>query len=130
MVLTTHSMDEAEVLCDRIGIVDHGKLIALGSPRELVSSLGAGHVIDVEADGIGLAFVDPELAALPGVVDHQRADARLTLTVRQPHVTVPALLRSLEVHGLVLRGLSTRHRSLEDVFVHLTGRHLRDGEAE
>jgi ABC-2 type transport system ATP-binding protein len=129
VVITTHYMDEAEVLCDRIGIVDHGRSIALGTPRELVSSLGAAHVVDVEAEGIERALDDAELSALPGVVEHQRAASRLTLTVRQPHVSVPALLRLMEARALPLRGLSTRHTSLEDVFVHLTGRHLRDGES-
>ncbi|MBI5852391.1 MAG: ABC transporter ATP-binding protein [Planctomycetes bacterium] len=130
VVLTTHYMDEAEALCDRVGIVDHGKLIALGSPRELVSSLGAAHVVEVDADGIDAAFDTAALEALPGVVEHACTTERLTLTVRQPHVAVPAVLRAVEAKSLRLRGLSTRHLALEDVFVHLTGRHLRDGEAE
>ena len=130
VVLTTHYMDEAAVLCDRVGIVDHGKLIALGTPRELVSSLGAGHVVEVDALGIGSAFAAGEVDALPGVVEHQSTADRLTLTVGQPHLAVPAILDSLKQHGLELLGLATRHTSLEDVFVHLTGRYLRDGEGE
>ncbi len=130
VVLTTHYMDEAESLCDRIGIVDHGKLIALGTPRELVLSLGANHVVEVEAEGLNAHAGDGAVDSLPGVVEHQCAGDRLTLTVKQPHVVVPAVLRFVERCGLELRGLATRHTSLEDVFVHLTGRNLRDVEGE
>ncbi len=123
VMLTTHYMEEAERLCDRVAIVDHGQVIALGSPRELIARLGAEHVVEFSTDG----EVDgTALAALPGVkAMHAEGEARL-LTVTEPHVTIPALLALLKDLGRELTRLTTRHASLEDVFVSLTGRHLRD----
>jgi ABC-2 type transport system ATP-binding protein len=125
IVLTTHYMDEAERLCDRVAVVDHGQVIALGSPAELIASMGAGHVIEF-ACAPGVALESAALAALPAVRD-VLADANgMALTVSEPHVALPALLALLQTRGLDLLRLTTRHVSLEDVFVHLTGRHLRD----
>jgi len=110
VLLTTHYMEEAERLCDRVAIMDHGKIIALGTPRELIASLGAEHVVEFAlADGAGRAPPVDELAALPGV-----------------HRAVPALLALLERRGAELSMLATHHATLEDVFVSLTGRQLRD----
>jgi ABC-2 type transport system ATP-binding protein len=127
VLLTTHYMDEAEHLCDRVAIVDRGKVIALGSPAELITRLGGNHVVEFDlAHG---AKVSPEkLARLPGVTE-VRADANgVALTVTGAHVTIPALLQILQSGRLELTRLTTRQVSLEDVFVHLTGRHLRDDE--
>ncbi len=126
VLLTTHYMDEAEVLCDRIGIVDHGKAIALGTPRELIAGLGAAHVVELEADGLDLAA----LRGVPGVAEVEDSAGRVIATVERPHETVPALLAAVARAGVELRGLSTRHTSLEDVFVHLTGRTLREDQRE
>ena len=123
VMLTTHYMEEAERLCDRVAIVDHGQVIALGSPRELIARLGAEHVVEFSADG---EVDSAALAALPGVqATHAEGEARL-LTVTEPHVTIPSLLALLKDGGRELTRLTTRHASLEDVFVSLTGRHLRD----
>src|SRR5262249_46832048 len=121
ILLTTHYMDEAERLCDRIAVVDHGKVIALGTPAELIARLGGDHVVEVAfGDGVGEA----ELAALPGVVGVRREGDAWCLAVTAPHVTIPALLERLRGAGRELARLTTRHASLEDVFVTLTGRHL------
>jgi ABC-2 type transport system ATP-binding protein len=128
VVLTTHYMDEAAVLCDRIGIVDHGRRIALGTPRELVAGLGAGHVVEVTADGIESWFDARARHAIPTLSEHHFEGDKLSLTVGELHHAVPAILRTIESRGVALRELATRNITLEDVFVHLTGRHLRDGE--
>jgi ABC-2 type transport system ATP-binding protein len=127
VVLTTHYMDEAEKLCDRICVVDHGKAIARGTPRELIRSLGGDHVVEIaveEVDGPGLAIGD--LAGLPSVRSVHAEAGHLVLTVSEPHVAIPPLLARIAERGRVLASLTTRHASLEDVFVSLTGRHLRD----
>ena len=128
VVLTTHAMDEAQQLCDRVAVVDRGKVIALGSPAELIRSLGAEHFVEVEAASFA-AVTAADLAALPDVVAHERAPTRLVLTVRSVHTALPAMLALAEARAVGIVGLATRHATLEDVFVHLTGRHLREGSA-
>ena len=125
IVLTTHYMDEAERLCDRVAIVDHGKVIALDTPRRLIASLGAEHVVSFKLDE-GQAAEDTALAALDGVTAIRREQDRTELTSMELRRTVPALLGHLERNGLRLRELGTHSATLEDVFVSLTGRHLRD----
>jgi len=124
-VLTTHYMDEAERLCDRVAIVDHGKMIALGTPRELIASLGAGHVIEFALDGAG-TIDESTLASLAGVTSARAAGGTWALQVRAAHQTIPLLLDTLASRGLPLTELRTHSPTLEDVFVTLTGRSLRD----
>jgi len=127
VLLTTHYMDEAEKLCDRVAIVDHGRIIAEGSPMHLMTSLGGEHVVEiaVREDGQG-ALPAAAMEGLPGVRAAHAEAGRIVLTVAEPHVAVPAILEKVRAGGWELSGLSTRHASLEDVFVSLTGRHLRD----
>jgi ABC-2 type transport system ATP-binding protein len=135
VVITTHYMEEAERLCDRVAIVDHGTVIALGRPRDLVATLGAQHVIEFSlGDELppGLAAAQPpvgeaDLLALDGALSIRRRDDSYLLESAQAHRTVPALLALLGVRGLPLAQLRTHSATLEDVFVHLTGRTLRDG---
>jgi ABC-2 type transport system ATP-binding protein len=127
IVLTTHYMDEAERLCDRVAIVDHGKVIALGTPRELIAGLGAEHVVEFTAPGATDGMLDVRaLEALDGVQSARTHDGRWTLEVMELARTVPALLGELSRRGLVLGELATHSATLEDVFVSLTGRQLRD----
>ncbi len=127
VVLTTHYMDEAEVLCDRLVIIDRGRVIARGTPAEIIGSLGAEQVIELEAD----PTPEPErLRTLPGVVAAQRHADRVTLRVRELHLSLPAVLREVETGGAALRHLSTRRPTLDDVFIGLTGRSLRESEGE
>ncbi len=126
IVLTTHYMDEAERLCDRVAVVDHGKVIALGSPRDLIASLGARHVVEF---ALGEGAVPPEdaaLLAIPGVREVRANGGRTSLTVEELHTALPAVLDELERRGVELTELVTHHATLEDLFLHLTGRHLRD----
>jgi ABC-2 type transport system ATP-binding protein len=139
VLISTHYMDEAERLCDRVAIVDRGQVIALDSPAALIASLGGEHVIEftVEAEpsdapAAGAAPIEATngwLAELPGVSSARPEDGRLCLSVAEPHVTLPALLARLETRRMRLTSLTTRHASLEDVFVKLAGRHLSDEEA-
>ncbi len=126
VLLTTHYMDEAERLCDRVAIVDHGRVIALGTPKELIASLQAAHVIEFALERDGDGFDVEALGDIGGVGDLRREGDGFVLTVAEPHVALPALLRGIESGGRALARLTTRHASLEDVFVGLTGRHLSD----
>ena len=127
VLLTTHYMDEAERLCDRLAIVDHGQIIAEGTPSELIERLGGHHVVEFEASGDSSngAALDA-WRVLPGVESVRHDNGLVSLTVREPHLTIPALLDAVEKHGSQLLHLTTRQASLEDVFVNLTGRHLRE----
>jgi ABC-2 type transport system ATP-binding protein len=131
VLLTTHYMDEAERLCDRVAIVDKGLLIALGSPRELIASLGGEHVIEftLEGNGQGGTLKPEALADLPAVSEAREENSHISLSVTEPHVVLPALLDRLDRLHCRLTSLTTRHASLEDVFVKLAGRHLDDAEA-
>ena len=125
IVLTTHYRDEAERLADRVAIVDHGQVIALGTPRELIATRGADHVVEFATrvdDGLDAAT----LGTLAGVKGARRVTDRWVLDVSALHAAVPALLRELGRRDLELAELSTHSATLEDVFVALTGRQLRD----
>jgi ABC-2 type transport system ATP-binding protein len=131
IVLTTHYMEEAERLADRVAIVDHGRVIAQGTPRALIESLGAEHVVEFAVSGRsgrhdGSALDEAVLAAVSGVRAARRVDHGFSLQVTHLHETVPALLTELERRALVLAELRTHTATLDDVFVALTGRQLRD----
>ena len=126
IVLTTHYMDEAERLCDRVAVVDHGKVIALGTPKELIASIGAEHVIEFALEEGVAAPEGAVLLGLPGEREVRANAGRTTLTVEELHSSLPAVLDELERRGLEMTELLTHHATLEDLFLHLTGRHLRD----
>jgi len=125
VLLTTHYMDEAERLCDRLAIVDHGQIIAEGTPADLIERLGGHHVVEFSVESDGDGGVGP-WRGLPSVEAVRHEDGLFSLTVREPHLTIPALLEAVRKQGTQLLRLSTRQASLEDVFVNLTGRHLRE----
>jgi ABC-2 type transport system ATP-binding protein len=129
-LITTHYMDEAERLCDRVAVVDRGTVIALGSPAELIARIGGEHVVEFAVlNGQGAEPPAPEVFAdLPSVRDCRLESGGFVLTVSAPHTCIPALVHRLGAHGLELSRLSTRHVSLEDVFVSLTGRRLSEAE--
>jgi ABC-2 type transport system ATP-binding protein len=130
VLLTTHYMDEAERLCDRLAVVDHGQIIAEGSPADLIERLGGHHVVEFSvsghSDGVVSASVNEVWAGLPSVESVREDDGLIALNVKQPHLTIPALLDAIARQGTHLQHLTTRQASLEDVFVRLTGRHLRE----
>ncbi len=124
ILLTTHYMDEAERLCDRVAVVDRGKVIALGTPAELIASLHAANVIEFSSEP---ELDEASLRALPGVTEPHRRGPSWWLPVGTLAETVPALLALVDRSGARLVNLSTHRSTLEDVFVSLTGRALREG---
>ena len=128
VLLTTHYMEEAEQLCDRVAIIDHGKIIALGSPRELIARLGGEHVIEftLTPNATTLNQQENGWTQVNHVTGSVYEDGCHRLTVTQPHLVIPQILIHVEQAGAQLASLTTRHARLEDVFVQLTGRHLDD----
>lgn len=124
VLLTTHYMDEAETLCDRVAIVDRGRVIAEGTPQELIRSLGAEHVLEFEVGGVVLAV--ETLKGLSGVQSARQVGEGYTVTTSSTHEAMPALLAVIADAGASLTRLSTHSATLEDVFMSLTGRHLRE----
>ncbi len=126
VMLTTHYMDEAERLCDRVAIVDHGRVIALGTPNKLIAQLGGENIINFALENAAPPLSEAELSQLPAVNSARTGGEGFSLAVEQPHVALPALLAFLQSRGLGLAHLTTRHATLEDVFVSLTGRRLEE----
>ncbi|MCP3904797.1 MAG: ABC transporter ATP-binding protein [Planctomycetes bacterium] len=127
VVLTTHYMEEAERLADDLIIVDHGRVIARGSPSAIIASLGAESVVRFAVAEPGASEISEEtLAALPGVRSVRYEGAAVVLSVVHTQATISALFALIEERGLVLEDLHTHRPTLEDVFVSLTGKHLRD----
>lgn len=129
IILTTHYMEEAERLCDRVAIMDHGRIIALGTPQQLIASVGGDHIVEFAvtlADATRGELDAEPLKQIPGVQSH-RVDAGVhQLSVRDLHTTVPRIFSALSGMGLHMSEFRTHSASLEDVFVGLTGRNLRD----
>ncbi len=123
ILLTTHYMDEAERLCDRIAIVDHGKVIALGTPSELIAMLQGSNVVEIDTEP---RLDESTLQAIPGVQNVHSRDPHWALTVDTLASTVPGILGEIERREAKLLHLSTHRATLEDVFVALTGRELRE----
>jgi ABC-2 type transport system ATP-binding protein len=126
IVLTTHYMDEAERLCDRVAIMDHGSIIALGTPRELIDSTGVEHIVEFSAGARTTSLDTASLSRLEGVRDIRTDAGSIQVHVNELHRAVPSLLAELARQGANLTELRTHSATLEDVFVGLTGRHLRE----
>ena len=123
ILLTTHYMEEAEVLCDRLAIMDHGKILEMGTVNELVGQHFTERTIHF-TDIPGLA--DDRLAALAAVSSMKRDDGEVLLYTRDVPATIGALLEATDAIGAEAENLSVRRATLEDVFLDLTGRALRD----
>jgi ABC-2 type transport system ATP-binding protein len=123
ILLTTHYMEEATRLCDRVAIMDHGKVIALGTPADLIASLGADQIIEFSVTN---ELADEALTSLPAVNHLHKRGEVYALTVREIGVALPALLAEIKRQQSELVTLTTHQATLEDVFVSLTGRMLRD----
>jgi ABC-2 type transport system ATP-binding protein len=123
ILLTTHFMDEAERLADRVAVLDAGAIIAEGTPESLIRALGGAHVIDFASAPLP---PDDALERIPGVTRVRHHDGRVLLTVDEPHRSLPPLLAAIAAAGAELRALTTHRATLDDVFLALTGRELRD----
>ena len=130
VLVTTHYMDEAERLCDRVAVVDQGKVIALGTPAELIARLGGQHIVDFSLNEGNEPLSEEELLTLPSVQTARREDRGFSLSVAEPHIALPGLMNHLQRTGREFATLTTRHATLEDVFVSLTGRHLESGNGQ
>ncbi len=129
IILTTHYMEEAERLCDRVAIMDHGRVLALGTPQQLIASIGGEHIVEFAIVGSGnenIQLDTAQLTAIPGVQSHRSAAGLHQLSVRELHTAVPRIFAELDRQGLHLSEFRTHSATLEDVFVGLTGRNLRD----
>jgi ABC-2 type transport system ATP-binding protein len=124
VLLTTHYMEEATRLCDRVAIMDHGKIIALGTPAELIESLGADQIIEFR---VTKEIADDVLTRLPAVSHLHKRGEDYSLTVAEMGIALPALLEEIKKQQSELVSLTTHQATLEDVFVSLTGRMLREG---
>ncbi len=123
ILLTTHYMEEAERLCDRIAIVDHGKRIALGTPKELIATLEAPHIIELATTP---ALDESAFASIDGFHGATRRGDAWQLRVDSLAVAVPQLLHAVDARDAKLDTLTTHAATLEDLFVAMTGRELRD----
>ena len=126
IVLTTHYMEEAERLCDRVAIVDHGKVIGLGSPAQLVASIGIDHLVEFTAGDHASTLDVAALQRLDGVRTARATNGSVTIQAIELHRVLPALLEELRQQSIPISELRTHSATLEDVFMSLTGRHLRD----
>ncbi|MCH7726280.1 MAG: ABC transporter ATP-binding protein [Planctomycetes bacterium] len=129
VLLTTHIMEEADD-CDRVAILDNGKVIALGTPHELIMGLGAEHIVEFSLEKNCEVSAEMDWTDLPAVTGASIEVGRHLLSVSQPHVVIPALINRIEQRGWKLASLTTRHASLDDVFVSLTGRHVEESEED
>ncbi len=126
--MTTHYMEEADALCDRIGIIDRGKIIAIGTPRELKNLL-KGDIIMIEVEnGVDIDYQDI-IENVSNVKEVKYVDGRLAVTTERGEYTIPELLNHLHSKNVKVRGVELVKPSLEQVFLYLTGRRIRDEEA-
>jgi ABC-2 type transport system ATP-binding protein len=125
IILTTHYMDEAERLCDRVAVMDYGRIIALGAPSELIVSIGGEQIVEF-AIGASAPLDAAMLTRIQGVKSHRVHAGLHQLFVSELHTAVPRIFESLAAQGLELSEFRTHSATLEDVFVSLTGRNLRD----
>lgn len=129
ILYTTHYLEEAEALCDRVGIMDEGKMIAEGTRDELTESIGATGVIAVKADGIDDSLVD-WLTSLPEVSGAARTEDGLALNVVRGASLLPTVVEKLTGGGVNIQSIDVTVPNLESVFLHLTGKRLADVREE
>jgi ABC-2 type transport system ATP-binding protein len=122
IVHTTHYIEEAELLCDRVAIMDHGKIIAMGTPKELKHATEGDNLIEIEISGGNI----PDLKALPFVRRVWWKDDRLSVRVTDADIAAIQILDALRSGGVQVKSLHVTESSLEDVFIRLTGRGLRE----
>ncbi len=122
IVLTTHYMEEAEYLCDRVGIIDRGKIIVLDSPRKLVDLIGSD-LVTLELNTLNAAAI---FETLDFVTDVQAHNGFVTLKMERADLRIPTIMEHARESGLEIKSVNMRKPSLEDVFLHFTGRRIRE----
>jgi ABC-2 type transport system ATP-binding protein len=128
--LTTHYLDEADALCDRVAIMDHGRIVALGTPQELKREVaGEAVVMVLKEENEGVRRAQERLRSEPYVHELTSDGAELRLYVEDGGEALPQLLRLLDSEGIGLRSMSLSEPTLDDVFLRYTGRSLRDAGA-
>jgi ABC-2 type transport system ATP-binding protein len=125
IVLTTHYMDEADELCDRLAIIDHGRIIAQGSPQELKSSIPGGYLIRLKFDRVPEELA-ADLQQLPGVTEVRPADSGLDVYAGCGGTLIGPIVSAAQARDVELRDVHIAEPSLETLFLHHTGRSLRD----
>jgi ABC-2 type transport system ATP-binding protein len=126
ILLTTHYMEEADQLCDRLAIIDHGRLLALDTPARLKRSVGADTIVTVTADGDLDALATLLSARIAAVSRADRVDGTVRLHVTGAHGVLPAVVNTAEEGGFTVSDLSMAEPTLEAVFINLTGKDLRE----
>jgi ABC-2 type transport system ATP-binding protein len=125
ILLTTHYMEEADQLCERLAIMDHGKILALDTPGGLKASVGADTIVTVHAEG-DLAVLASVLQQIDGVISATNVDGSIVVHVKGASSILPPIVTSAERNGFVVQDLSVAEPTLETVFIKLTGKELRD----
>ena len=126
ILLTTHYMEEADELCNRLAIVDHGKMLALGTPRELKDSMGIDTSVLVTVAGDPQPVADMLLAEVGGATEVHLVEGKINLGVKGATGVLPEVVTLAEKHGFVVTDLSATEPTLETVFIKLTGKDLRE----
>ena len=124
ILYSTHYMEEAERLCDRITIMDEGRIVAAGTLSELLQIVGMGEIVDLT--GLGEELVDGQLASIPGITKIERGERSTRIFVENAARALPAIAAIVARGGERLRGVQIYPVDLERVFMHLTGKQLRD----
>jgi ABC-2 type transport system ATP-binding protein len=127
IILTTHYMEEADFLCDRIAIIDRGKIVAMGTPAKLKDVLG-GDVICIDYDGSADAFLEGA-KTLEWIKTSKKHDGNLCLTMEHGERRIPELVAFAQKAGLAIKSVTLHKPSLEEVFLHFTGKTIREQEA-
>jgi ABC-2 type transport system ATP-binding protein len=126
ILLTTHYMEEADHLCDRVAIMDHGRILALDTPAALKQSIGADNIVSVRTAGDAAKLAELLSADVDGVTRTRLVDGGLELHVKGRDRLIPRIVLAAERGGFDLADLSVAEPSLETVFINLTGKELRD----
>jgi ABC-2 type transport system ATP-binding protein len=126
ILLTTHYMEEADQLCNRLAIMDHGRILALDTPAGLKASVGADSIVTVHASGDLARLAVVLQSEVAGVTSVNPVDNSLQVHVKGASSVVPAIVTSAERNGFQLQDLSVAEPTLETVFINLTGKDLRD----
>ncbi len=126
ILLTTHNMEEADALCDRLAILDHGCILAQGNPKQLKESVGASSVISLSTSADIQALIDRLKESLPEIVKAEKVGGRAQLHIKGTARIIPRIVETAEAAGFPITDLSISEPTLETVFINLTGKELRE----